>query len=443
MDRDMTAGNITSGLLKFAFPLMAGNVLQQFYNLADTFIVGRVLGPDALAAVGSSYTLMTFLTSIIIGLCMGSSAYFAMQYGKKDYQHLRQGIFLSFLLIFLFTLTLNLCAFLSLHWIIGILQIPSELQKMTADYLLCIFAGIFATFLYNFFANLMRAVGNSLIPLIFLGISVILNILLDILFVMAFRWDIRGAAIATVISQFASGIGIACYCHFFCPMLCVHREHMRWNGRILKEIFSLSFLTCLQQSVMNFGILMIQGLVNSFGTTIMAAFAAAVKIDTLAYMPVQDFGNAFSTFTAQNYGAGKTDRIRKGIRSSILCILAFCTAVSLAVCLFAQDLMGVFIDQENTQVIQVGVRYLRIEAAFYFGIGILFMLYGYYRAIEKPGMSVLLTLCSLGTRVALAYLLSDIPTLGVSGIWISIPIGWILADMAGISYYLVAKVKSR
>lgn len=443
MDRDMTAGSITSGLLKFAFPLMAGNVLQQFYNLADTFIVGRVLGPDALAAVGSSYTLMTFLTSIIIGLCMGSSAYFAMQYGKKDYQHLRQGIFLSFLLIFLFTLTLNLCAFLSLHWIIGILQIPSELQKMTADYLLCIFAGIFATFLYNFFANLMRAVGNSLIPLIFLGISVILNIFLDILFVMAFRWDIRGAAIATVISQFASGIGIACYCHFFCPMLRVHREHMRWNGRILKEIFSLSFLTCLQQSVMNFGILMIQGLVNSFGTTIMAAFAAAVKIDTLAYMPVQDFGNAFSTFTAQNYGAGKTDRIRKGIRSSILCILAFCTAVSLAVCLFAQDLMGVFIDQENMQVIQVGVRYLRIEAAFYFGIGILFMLYGYYRAIEKPGMSVLLTLCSLGTRVALAYLLSDIPTLGVSGIWISIPIGWILADMAGISYYLVAKVKSR
>lgn len=443
MDRDMTAGSITSGLLKFAFPLMAGNVLQQFYNLADTFIVGRVLGPDALAAAGSSYTLMTFLTSILIGLCMGSSAYFAMQYGKKDYQHLRQGIFLSFLLIFLFTLTLNLCAFLSLHWIIGILQIPSELQKMTADYLLCIFAGIFATFLYNFFANLMRAVGNSLIPLIFLGISVILNILLDILFVMAFRWDIRGAAIATVISQFASGIGIACYCHFFCPMLRVHREHMRWNGRILKEIFSLSFLTCLQQSVMNFGILMIQGLVNSFGTTIMAAFAAAVKIDTLAYMPVQDFGNAFSTFTAQNYGAGKTDRIRKGVRSSILCILAFCTAVSLAVCLFAQDLMGVFIDQENTQVIQVGVRYLRIEAAFYFGIGILFMLYGYYRAIEKPGMSVLLTLCSLGTRVALAYLLSDIPTLGVSGIWISIPIGWILADVAGISYYLVAKDKSR
>ena len=443
MDRDMTAGSITAGLLKFAFPLMAGNVLQQFYNLADTLIVGRVLGSDALAAVGASYTLMTFLTSIVMGLCMGSSAYFAMQYGKRDYNHLHQGIFLSFLLIFLFTLALNLFAFLSLHWIIGILQIPPVLQTMTEDYLFYIFMGISATFLYNFFANLMRAVGNSLIPLVFLGISVALNILLDILFVMIFRWNIQGAAVATVIAQFASGMGIACYCHFFCPMLRIRREDMRWNGKILKEIFSLSFLTCLQQSVMNFGILMIQGLVNSFGTTIMAAFAAAVKIDTLAYMPVQDFGNAFSTFTAQNYGAGKTERIKKGIRSSVLCILAFCTAVSLAVCLFARNLMGIFIDGENSEVIQAGVRYLQIEAAFYFGIGILFMLYGYYRAIERPGMSVILTLCSLGTRVALSYALSGIPSLGVTGIWISIPIGWALADAVGISYYFIAMSQKR
>ncbi len=443
MDRDMTSGSITAGLVKFAVPLMAGNVLQQFYNLADTLIVGRVLGPDALAAVGSSYTLMTFLTSIIMGLCMGSSTYFAMQYGRKNDQFLRQGIFLSFTLILLLTLALNLCVFLSLHWIIRILQVPPGLQKMTADYLLCIFVGISATFLYNFFANLMRAVGNSFVPLVFLGISVVLNIVLDILFVMVFRWNIRGAAAATVIAQFASGIGITCYCYFFCPMLRIRRKHMHWNGKILKEIFNLSFLTCLQQSVMNFGILMIQGLVNNFGTTIMAAFAAAVKIDTIAYMPVQDFGNAFSTFTAQNYGAGKMERIRKGIRSSILCILAFCTAVSLAVCLFAQNLMGIFIHGENTEVIRAGVRYLRIEAAFYFGIGILFMLYGYYRAIEKPGMSLILTFCSLGTRVVLAYALSGIPSFGVTGIWASIPIGWILADIAGISYYYVIKKRSK
>lgn len=435
MKGDLTTGSITTKLLKFAFPLMVGNVLQQFYNVADTLIVGRFLGTDALAAVGSSYTLMTFLTSILIGLCMGSSAYFAIQFGRKDYDNLNQGIFLSFLLIGILTVVLNICVFLSVDWIIQVLQVPATIQGMMREYLVCIFAGMTATFLYNFFANLLRAVGNSLVPLVFLGISVIFNIFLDIFFVVVCHWGVEGAAAATVISQFVSGIGIMLYYACCFPMLRVKREHMRWNSGILRDIFSLSFLTCIQQSVMNFGILMIQGLVNSFGAVVMAAFAAAVKIDTLAYMPVQDFGNAFSTFVAQNHGAGKKERIRAGIKSSVISVFVFCTIISLLVCLFAKPLMGIFIESVNAEVIQEGVRYLRIEAAFYFGIGLLFMLYGYYRAVEKPGMSVILTICSLGTRVVLAYILSGISWIGVTGIWAAIPIGWFLADVAGIAYY--------
>ena len=296
MNRDLTTGNIPTSLLKFAFPLMIGNVLQQFYNLADTLIVGRVLGTDALAAVGSSYTLMTFLTSILIGLCMGSSAYFSIQFGRKNYEAMNKGIFLSFILIGLLTLILNILVFILINQIIKILQVPAEIREMIKEYLLFIFIGITATFLYNFFANLLRAVGNSVIPLVFLGISVALNTILDILFVCTCQWGIRGAASATVISQFIAGIGIMVYSYLRFPMLRVKREHMHWDNKILKNIFSLSFLTCLQQSVMNLGILIIQGLVNSFGTVIMAAFAASVKIDTIAYMPVQDFGNAFSTF---------------------------------------------------------------------------------------------------------------------------------------------------
>ncbi|MDE6759934.1 MAG: MATE family efflux transporter [Lachnospiraceae bacterium] len=435
MNGDLTTGNITTKLLKFAFPLMVGNVLQQFYNVADTLIVGRFLGPDALAAVGSSYTLMTFLTSILIGLCMGSSAYFAIQFGRRDYDNLNQGIFLSFLLIGILTVVLNICVFLGVDWIIQVLQVPVEIQGMMKEYLVCIFAGMTATFLYNFFANLLRAVGNSLVPLVFLGISVVFNIFLDILFVVVCHWGVEGAAAATVISQFVSGIGIMIYYAFCFPMLRVKREHMRWNSGILRDIFSLSFLTCIQQSVMNFGILMIQGLVNSFGAVVMAAFAAAVKIDTLAYMPVQDFGNAFSTFVAQNYGAGKKERIQAGIKSSVISVFVFCAMISLLVCLFAKPLMGIFIESANTEVIEAGVGYLRIEAAFYFGIGLLFMLYGYYRAVEKPGMSVILTICSLGTRVVLAYVLSGISWIGVTGIWAAIPIGWLLADVAGVAYY--------
>lgn len=435
MKGDLTTGSISTGLLKFALPLMAGNILQQFYNLADTLIVGRVLGTDALAAVGSSYTLMTFLTSILIGLCMGSSAFFSIQFGRKNWEVLNRGIFLSFILIGLLTLILNITVYALLDWIIRSLQVPAELQGMIRDYLLYIFAGITAVFLYNFAASLLRSVGNSFVPLMFLGITVVLNIFLDVFFVMELRWGIRGAAAATVISQFVSGIGIVIYTYLCFPMFRIKRIHMHWDSNILKNIFSLSFLTCLQQSVMNLGILMVQGLVNSFGTVVMAAFAAAVKIDTLAYMPVQDFGNAFSTFAAQNFGADKKERIRKGIRISVLFVFIFCTAVSLLVCLFAKPLMNIFVKAENHLVIREGVNYLRIEASFYFGIGLLFMLYGFYRAVQKPGMSVILTVCSLGTRVVLAYILSGIPALGVTGIWVSIPIGWILADVAGISYY--------
>ncbi len=435
MDGDLTVGNITGRLLKFAFPLMVGNVLQQFYNVADTLIVGRFLGTNALAAVGSSYTLMTFLTSILIGLSMGSSAYFAIQFGKKDYDSLNRGIFLSFVLIGVFTLILNVFVFVSLPWMIHVLQVPVEIHEMIKEYLLCIFLGLFAIFLYNFFANLLRGVGNSLTPLIFLGISAVLNIFLDILFVVFFSWGVRGAAAATVIAQYVSGIGIGIYYYFGFPMLRVKKCHMYWEGGILKEIFSLSFLTCLQQSVMNFGILMVQGLVNSFGTVIMAAFAAAVKIDTFAYMPVQDFGNAFSTFVAQNYGAGKKERIREGMRRALVFVFVFCGMISILVCLFARPLMGIFVAEKNQDVIMAGVGYLRIEAAFYFGIGLLFLLYGYYRAVKKPGMSVVLTLCSLGTRVALAYILSRIPAIGVTGIWAAIPIGWALADAVGVCYY--------
>ena len=186
---------------------------------------------------------------------------------------------------------------------------------------------------------------------------------------------------------------------------------------------------------MNFGILMVQGRVNSFGPPVMAAFAAAVKIDSFAYMPVQDFGNAFSTFVAQNYGAGKAARIRKGIRRAVGLSVGFCLAVSAAVWIFARPLMLLFVKPWETEILAIGVQYLHVEGAFYWGIGCLFLLYGLYRALERPGMSVVLTVISLGTRVVLAYALSAIPAIGVVGIWWSVPIGWLLADGTGLLYY--------
>ncbi len=412
---------------------MLGNLLQQMYNIADTWVVGRVLGADALAAVGSSYTLMVFLTSILLGLCMGSGVAISMQYGKREQDGMRRSVFMSFLLILGISVVLNILVYVGMNGILWILRIPAEVTGLMKDYLLIIFAGIPATFLYNYCANVLRAVGNSVVPLVFLGISSVLNVGLDLFFVISLQMGVQGAALATVIAQYVSGLGILAYTCLQFRWLLPKREDCHWEKEGLLSICSLSFLTCLQQSIMNFGILMVQGLVNSFGTAIMAAFAAAVKIDSFAYMPVQDFGNAFSTFVAQNYGAGKDDRIRKGVKSAVLTSSLFCLFVSGLVFLFANELMQIFIDASQTEIVREGVRYLRIEGSCYIGIGILFLLYGYYRAINKPLLSVILTIASLGIRVLLAYILSAIPQIGVTGIWVSVPIGWALADLIGFA----------
>ena len=439
MNQDLTKGKITSSLLLFAFPMMIGNLLQQFYNIADTLIVGQFIGKEALAAVGAAYALMTFLTSIMIGLCMGSGVHFSVCFGRQDSEGLKAGIFHAFLLIFLITALLTAAVFCLIDPIMTFLNIPGEIWHLMRKYLLIIFSGIPAVFLYNFYTALLRAVGNSAVPLVFLGISAAVNIALDLFFVVVLPFGIGGAAAATVIAQFIAAAGITGYTLLRFPEFRISRRHMKWQRNILKEISRYSILTCLQQSVMNFGILLVQGLVNSFGPTVMAAFAAAVKIDSFAYMPVQDFGNAFSTFAAQNYGAGKPERIRRGIRSAASVTAVFSLTVSVAVCLFAAPLMRIFVKAEETEIIVVGTEYLRIEGAFYILIGILFLLYGFYRAVGRPSMSLVLTIISLGTRVLLAYLLSAIPAIGVTGIWASRPIGWFLADAAGILYYLIRK----
>ncbi len=436
---DLTKGPVMKTMLLFAVPMILGNLLQQCYNVADTLIVGRFLGAGALAAVGSSFTLMTFLTSILLGLCMGSSAVFSIRFGRKDFDGLKESMVSSFLLIAVCNVVLNVLAFVSVDWILGFLKVPSEIQGMMREYLLVIFCGITAVFLYNYFACLLRAVGNSVIPLLFLAVSAVLNIVLDLWFVLGLHRGVAGAAEATVIAQYVSGIGIAVYTWFRCPALRVQQKHCRVRLSCLKEIAGFSLLTCVQQSVMNLGILMVQGLVNSFGTTVMAAFAVAVKIDSFAYMPVQDFGNAFSSFIAQNYGAGEKERIREGLKGAILASCLFCLAVSALIWIFARQLMLLFVNPQETAILAEGVRYLHIEGAFYCGIGCLFLLYGFYRAIGKPGMSVVLTVISLGTRVALAYALSAVPAFGVAGIWWSVPIGWFLADAVGFVYYQIQK----
>lgn len=432
MERDLTKGNIAAGIVLFSLPLMAGNLLQQFYNVADTWIVGRYLGKDALGAVGSSYTLMTFITSVILGLCMGSGAAASVFYGEKSEKRLRECVFRAFAGISVISVLLCVASYVFCDGILSLLRVPASVVPTMKDYLLIVFAGIVPVFFYNFFSSFLRAIGNSATPLVFLSVAACMNVGLDFLFVAGLGAGVKGAAFATVIAQSFSGVGIAVFFFLKYKNMIPRKEDLAKDPLVVSSVGRLSVMTCLQQSIMNLGILAVQGLVNSFGTVIMAAFAAAVKIDSFAYMPVQDFGNGFSTFTAQNYGAGEKERIAKGVLAATALATVFCVIVSVIVCVFARPLMTIFVDPSETEVIAAGVSYLRTEGACYVGIGILFLLYGYFRAVNKPVVSLVLTLLSLGTRVLLAYVLSALPQFGVNGIWISVPIGWGIADLVGI-----------
>lgn len=277
MYHDLTKGSISRSLLLFALSMIAGNMLQQLYNIADTLIVGRVLGRNALAAVGSAYALLTFLTSIFLGLSMGAGALFSIYKGKGEKEALKASVYHGFVLIMSVTVILNIAVYLFLDPILHFLKVPAEVWDGMREYLLIIFAGILATSLYNFFACLLRALGNSAVPLWFLAVSALVNVGLALLFVAVWRWGIRGAAFATILAQFLSGIGITCYVFF---------QTQR----------------------------------------------------ALAGSAVQDFGNAYATFVAQNYGA--------------------------VICIFAEPLMKIFISAREAEVIACGVGYLRIEGAF-------------------------------------------------------------------------------
>lgn len=235
--RDLTTGSITGGLWSFAIPLMLGNVFQQFYNLADTWVVGRYVGDNALAAVGSSYTLLTFLTSVITGLSLGTGAYVSMEFGRKRDDEIRSGVYMSSVMIGVLALGIMLLFYMLVDPIIALLCVPAEIAGDMKTYLLWVFIGFFATFLYNYISNLLRAVGNSVVPLVFLSLSVVLNVALDLYFVISLEMGITGAAAATVISQYVSGIGLLLYFIFACPEYRVKKKICILNTKNSKKFY--------------------------------------------------------------------------------------------------------------------------------------------------------------------------------------------------------------
>ncbi len=438
---DLTRGPIRSGLLRFCLPLVAGNLLQQMYNVVDTWVVGRYVGQNALAAVGGAFSLLVLLSSVVLGLCMGSGVVFSQLFGMEDREGMRRAMGSSLWICAGASLALTGLSLCLLPRLLLWMRVPQEVHPGMSGYLMIVLPGILPTCAYNYLAAARRSVGDSVTPLAFLAVSAVINMALDVVLVACCGMGVGGAAWATLIAQLISALGMLLYCLRSAPELLPARRHLRPDGAMLRRIASVSALTSLQQSVMNLGILMVQSLVNSFGAAVMAGFAVGVKVDAFAYAPAQDFANGYATFVSQNLGAGRGDRVRQGMRDAMMISCVFCAVVSLLVCLFARQLMSLFITPGDADAVRAGVRYLRIEGMCYVGIGVLFLLYATFRGLERAGVSLLLTLVSLGLRVALAYAFA--PVFGTDAIWWSIPIGWLAADVTGLALLRTRRVRMK
>ena len=430
-NRGLIEGPIFKNLLMFALPMILGNCLQQVYNIVDTLVVGRFIGKNALASVGSTYILITFITSLIIGLCMGSGAILAHSFGSKDIKQFKKDIFVSFVFILFVTIIIYLIVLPNSKNIMTLLNVPSNIMKDTLDYSNIIFLGIGFTFIYNFNAYILKAINNSKVPLMFLTASCLINIVLDLYFVISLNLGVKGAAIATLIAQGISSIGIYLYRVIKIKELNLHKEDLVFSFKRLKYIISNTLFTGLQRSIMNFGALTIQGLVNSFGSDIMASFAAVSKIDTFAFLPISELSNAYSIFISQNIGANNRQRIIKGKKVTYLTGIIFGVILGVIVNIFAKNLMLIFVDASEISIVNEGIKYISIVGSSYALICILNLYYGHFRGLELPWISFILSIVSLGMRNLISYSFAKTSSLGVFVIYLSIPIGWLLADLTG------------
>lgn len=429
MKTKRTKGNMTEGspmrcMLTFAVPMILGNLFQQFYNLMDSVIVGRFIDSKALAAVGASVAITMLFVMVAIGTGIGCSVLISQLFGAKRMEEMKTAISTALFAILVFSLVLSLCGRLLSGPILKALQTDSEIYFLAKQYLDIYFYGFFFLFLYNAFSAVFNALGDSKKPLLFLIFSSILNIGLDLLFVRSFEWGVAGAAWATFIAQALSAI-----VSFVVLMYKLKRipseQFSLFDWNMLLNMTKVAIPTIIQQSIVSIGMLLIQGAVNRVGTTFLAGYTAAVRLDGMAIVPMVNAGNAVSTFVAQNMGAGKLERVKKGYHVGLFMAVGIGIIIGIIMFFFGDACVGFFMDAKNdAQSIAIGARYMSIVSMFYFVMGIMNCTAAVLRGAGDMKWFMSVSLVNLVVRVSLTYLLLDV-TQGMIIMWAN-PIGWVI-----------------
>jgi putative MATE family efflux protein len=423
MARDMTRGNPGKTLFFFAVPMILGNIFQQFYNIVDSVVVGNFVGPDALAAVGSSGSITFLFIAIATGMSIGASVFISQLFGAKQYGRMKTAISTILIAMFGLSSVLMVIGLVLNKIILKFMNTPANILADAQTYLQIYFLGIIFLFLYNTLTAIYNALGESKIPLYFLILSSVINVILDLVFVIHFHMGVAGVAWATLIAQGISAILSFVNLINRIKKMNITEEFTYFVGRDLVGMGRIAIPSTIQQSILSVGMLLVQALVNGYGSVVIAGYTAATKIDSIAISPMVNVGNAASHFTAQNIGAGKPERVRKGYRAGLIMVAVIGLTIAVLQFLFGEVFLGFFVDaKENPEVIRVGIEYLRVVSSFYFMMGIMNVSNGVLRGAADMKIFMICTLCNLSVRVILAYTASTF--IGESAIWWALPAGW-------------------
>jgi putative MATE family efflux protein len=434
--KDLTQGKEARLIFNFAMPMLLGNLFQQLYNIVDTVIVGNFIGKEALAAVGASFPIIFTMISLIIGVASGGTIVIAQYFGAKKFGDVKRTIHTLYIFLTIAALGLTLIGVLFSEEIFRLIKLPAELIPQATLYLSIYFSGLIGMFGFNATSAILRGLGDSKTPLYFLMISTFFNIAFDLLFIIVFNWGIAGAAIATVISQAGAFLTAVVYLNRNHKLIDFNLPSWKFDRKIFRQSIRIGLPTGFQHTFVSLGMLAIMAIVNRFGTNVIAGYSSALRIDSLAVLPAMNFSAALATFVGQNIGAGKSERVRRGLISTLLMSSAVSVFVTAVVILFKFQLMGLF--TKDPQVIRIGANYLLIVSSFYLVITAMFKFNGVLRGAGDTLIPMFITLFSLWiVRVPFALYFSR--HIGESGIWWSQPASWAVGLLLSFSYYLTGR----
>lgn len=446
MTQDFTTGREAPLILRFALPMLLGNVFMQTYQLVDSIIVGRYLGKEALAAVGASTPIIFMIVALIMGISMGASVVVSQYFGARDLDKVRATCDTLFLFLLVAGAAVSILGVVFSRQILGLMDLPADVLPHATEFLRIYFVGAVLLFGYNAVSAVLRGVGDSKTPLYFLILSSALNVGLDFLFILGFGWGIAGAAWATTISQGVAFLLCVLYVNRRGDVVRVRIFHNNFDWRIFRQCLRLGLPTGLQQMFVGAGNTAVMTIVSGFGTDVIAAYSAVMRIDMFASLPIMNFSAALTSFVGQNISVGKFRRIHRGLLSTLLMSLISLVVVNATIMIFAGPLVGLFTADaahaDYAEMIRHGRQCLIVMNSFYFIFAIMFTLNGLLRGAGEAIVPMLTTLLSLWVvRVPVAALFSR--WFGADGIWWAVPIGWLLGAVVTVIYYYTGRWKGK